>query len=190
MMGMLLQKMTVAEFLDWESLQPERLEFHRGYVLRLGDVPARHNRVTLNLACRIERHLNGTPCQVFATSMKVHADESVLYPDVLVSCGKTGAGDERLVQNPKLVIEIRSRNKRDDRHDRFNAYRTLVSLQEYALIDAFDRRVEVFTMGEAGAWAYADHTRDRALTLRSIDLAMPLEAVFKGVEAAKGHPTP
>lgn len=69
-------------------------------------------------------------------------------------------------------------------------YRTLVSLQEYALIDAVDRRVEVFTMGETGVWAYADQTRDDVLKLRSIDLAMPWGAVFKGATTAKGHATP
>ncbi|WP_271007428.1 Uma2 family endonuclease [Paucibacter sp. B51] len=188
-MSMLLQKMTLAEFLAWEASQPARFEFCRGHVLRLGDVPARQNRVAMNLASRIDKHLDGSACQVFAIGMKVQADESILYPDVLVTCGKTAAGDEQLVHDPKLVIEIRSPNKRGDRHDRFNAYRTLVSLQEYALIDAVDRRVEVFTMSETGACSYADQTRDGVMTLRSIDLSMPLEAVFKGVEAAEGNAT-
>lgn len=189
-MDMLLQKMTLAEFLDWESSQPERFEFHRGDVYRLGDVSVRHNRVTTNIASRIDQHLTGTACQVFATGMKVQVDEAIFYPAVLVTCGKATAGDEQLVHDPKLVIEIRSPNKRDDRHDRFNAYRTLVSLQEYALIDAVDRRVEVFTMGATGAWAYADQTRDGVLTLRSIDLAMPWGTVFKGVATANGYATP
>ncbi|MEO3711469.1 Uma2 family endonuclease [Roseateles flavus] len=182
--------MTLAEFLDWESSQPQRFEFHRGSVLRLGDVPARHNRVTMNLAIRIDKHLDGTACQVFATGMKVQTADSILYPDVLVTCGKAVAGDEQLVHDPKLVIEIRPPNERDDRHDKFNAYRSLASLREYALIDPVDRRVEIFTMVETGAWAYADQTRDGVLTLRSIDLAMPWGTVLKGVATANGHATP
>ena len=189
-MGMLIQKMTLAEFLDWEPSRPERFEFRRGHVFRVGDVSARHNRMAMNLAGRIDQHLDGTVCQIFATSMKVHADESVLYPDVLVTCGKTTAGDEQLVNDPKLVIEIWPPNKVGDRHDRFNAYRSLASLREYALIDPVDRRIEVFTKVETGAWAHVDQTRDGALTLRSIDLSMPLEAVFKGVAAVQRHTTP
>lgn len=188
-MGMLIQKMTLAEFLDWESSQPERFEFHRGNVLRLGDIGARHNRVTLNLASRIDKHLDGTACQVFATGMKVQADESILYPDALVACGKASAGDEQLVLDPKLVIEILPLNMGDDQLGRFNAYRSLASLREYVLIDPVDRRVEVFSMDETGAWAYVDQTRSGALTMSSIDLSMPLDAAFKGV-AAKGDATP
>lgn len=189
-MGMLLQKMTLAEFLAWEASQPERFEFRRGYVFRMDDVSARHNRVAMNLAGRIDQHLEGTACQVFATGMKVQTDESVLYPDVLVTCGKATAGDEQLVHDPKLVIEIRLPNKGDDQRVKFNMYRSLASLREYALIDAIDHRVEVFSMDETGAWAYVDQTRNGTLALSSIDLSMPLEAVFKGVEAAKGHTTP
>lgn len=189
-MGMLLQKMTLAEFLAWEASQPERFEFRRGYVFRMDDVSARHNRVAMNLAGRIDQHLEGTACQVFATGMKVQTDESVLYPDVLVSCGKAAAGDEQFVLDPKLVIEIRPPNKGDDQRARLNAYRPLASLREYVLIDSVDRRVEVFTMVETGMWAYVDQTRNGALTLRSIDLALPLDAVFKGVTAAKEHTTP
>lgn len=188
-MGMLIQKMTLAEFFDWEPSQPERFEFRRGHVFRVDDVSARHNRVATNLAGRIDQHLDGTACQIFATSMKVHADESVLYPDVLVTCGKATTGDEQLVDDPKLVIEIWPPNKVGDRHERFNAYRSLASLREYALIDPVDRRIEVFTKVETGAWAYVDQTRSGTLTLSSIDLSMPLEAVFKGVEAAKGRTT-
>lgn len=187
---MLLQKMTLAEFLDWESSQPERFEFHRGDVYRLGDVSARHNRVTTNIASRIDQHLTGTACQVFASGMKVEVDEAIFYPAVLVTCGKATAGDEQLVLDPKLVIEIRPPNKRDDQHARLDAYRSLASLREYVLIDSVDRRVEVFTMVETGVWAYVDQTKTGALTLRSIDLAMQLDAVFKGVTAAKEHTTP
>ncbi|UDF36524.1 UNVERIFIED_ORG: Uma2 family endonuclease [Shinella sp. XGS7] len=189
-MSVLLQKMTLAEFLAWEASQPERFESRRGYVFRMDDVSARHNRVTMNLAIRIDKHLDGTACQVFATGMKVHTDQSILYPDVLVTCGKAAAGDDQLVLDPKLVIEIRPPTKGGDQHDRFNMYRSLASLREYALIDPVAHRVEVFTMVETGAWAYADQTKNGALTLHSIDLAMPLDAVFKGVKTAKGHTTP
>lgn len=189
-MGTLLKKITLAEFLAWESSQPMRFEFHRGDVLCLGDMPARHNRVAMNLAWRIDQHLDGTACQVFATGMKVQTDTSILYPDVLVTCGKAAAGDEQLVLDPRLVIEIRPPNKRDDQHARLNAYRSLASLREYVLIDSVDRRVEVFTMIKTGVWAYVDQTRSDTLTLSSIDLSMPLEAVFNRVEAAKGHTMP
>jgi len=55
-------------------------------------------------------------------------------------------------------------------------------LREYALIDPSDRRVEVFTRAAAGAWMLVDQTQADTLTLSSIGLALPMAAVFKGVE--------
>ena len=89
--------MSVADFLAWEIQQPTRHEFFRGKIFATTGGPARHNRVILNLAAGLSAHLDGTSCQVFAESMKVQlSNDAVLYPDVMVSCGK-----ERLLQNSR-----------------------------------------------------------------------------------------
>jgi Uma2 family endonuclease len=183
-MGLPLAKMTLAEFLVWEEQQPERYEFHRGEVFAMVGGTARHNRVILNLAGRIGDHLDGSSCQVFAEGMKVLADERSLYPDVLVCCGKAGAGDETVVTDPKLVIEVLSPSTEGyDKRNKFALYRTLPSLLEYVLVDPSDFTVEVFTRAEAGAWTFVDQTRSGALSLTSIEMELPMEAVFKGVVA-------
>lgn len=182
-MGMPLQKMTLDQFLAWEEKQTERYEFYRGETFAMVGGAARHNRVIMNLGSRIAAHLDGTGCQAFTESMKVQIAEGVLYPDVVVTCGKAEAGDEKIIADPKLVIEVLSPSTRGyDQRDKFVLYRSLPSLREYALIDPTDRRVEVFTLVDAGAWMLLDQTQADALTLRSIDLAIPMEAVFKGVE--------
>ena len=181
-MAVPLQKMTMSDYLDWESQQPERYEFYRGEVFAMVGGTARHNRVILNLASRIGDHLDGTPCQVFAESMKVQIAEGVLYPDVMVTCGKAEAGDEQLITDPKLVIEVLSPSTRGyDKRDKFILYRTLPSLREYALIDPVLRQVEVFTLAEGGAWMLTDQTTDAVLALKSIALSMPMAWVFKGI---------
>lgn len=183
-MGLPLPKMSLAEFMTWESAQPDRHEFYRGETFAMVGGTARHNRVVLNLASRIGDHLDGTPCQVFAENMKVQlADEGVLYPDVMVTCGKAGAGDEQTVTDPKLIIEVLSPATRGyDKRDKFILYRSLESLREYVLIDPAKRQVEVFTPVGAGAWLLTDQTRADALSLASIDCRLPMELVFKGVE--------
>lgn len=183
-MGMPLQKMTLAEFLVWEELQPERHEFYRGETYAMVGGTARHNRVILNLASRIGDRLDGTLCQVFAENMKVQLAEGVLYPDVMVTCGKAVAGDEQTITDPKLVIEVLSPSTKGyDKRDKFILYRTLASLREYVLIDPAKRQVEVFTLADAGAWLLTDQTNAGELTLSSIDCKLPLELVFKGVES-------
>ena len=185
-MGVPLQKMTLAEFLAWEEKLPDRYEFYRGETFNMVGGTARHNRVILNLASRIGDHLDGTACQVFAENMKVQISEGVLYPDVMVTCGKADAGDEQSVTDPKLIIEVLSPSTRGyDKRDKFILYRTLVSLREYALIDPAKREVEVFTLANGGAWTLTDQTAAKFLTLASIDCKLAMELVFKGVQSVE-----
>ena len=176
--------MTLTEFLVWEENQTERHEFFGGETFAIVGGTARHNRVTLNLASRIGDHLDGTTCQVFAENMQVQMADGVLYPDVMVSCGKTEAGDEQTVTDLKLIIEVLSPSTRGyDQRDKFILYRTLASLREYALIDPVKRQVEVFTWAEGGTWTLTDQTAADVLTLASIDCKLAMELVFKGVES-------
>lgn len=178
-------ELTLAQFLAWEGEQPERHEFYRGEVIAMVGGTARHNRVILNLAGRLSEHLDGTGCQVFAETMKVQlADEAILYPDVLVACGKPEAGDEQVVRDPKLIIEVLSPSTKGyDRRNKFILYRTLPSLQEYVLIDPSTREVEVFTLTDGG-WLLTDQTKAAELRLASIAATLSIDAVFKGVEGA------
>lgn len=182
-MGFPLSKMSLADFMVWEAGQPDRHEFYRGEVFAMTGGSARHNRVILNLASRLAAHLDGTPCQVFAESMKVQlADEAVLYPDVMVTCGKALAGDEQTVTDPKLIIEVLSPSTKGyDKRNKFILYRTLPALREYALIDPATREIEVFTL-KAEGWLLTDQTGAAELVLSSVDARIPLVAVFKGVE--------
>ena len=182
-MGMPQQKTTLAEFLAWEENQPDRHEFYRGEIFGMVGGTARHNRVILNLASRIGDHLDGTKCQVFAENMKVQIAEGVLYPDVVVACGKAEAGDEQTVTDPTLIIEVLSPSTKGyDKREKFILYRTLASLREYVLIDPAKREVEVFTLAEGGAWTLTDQTTAELLTLSSIDCNLSMNLVFKGVE--------
>jgi Uma2 family endonuclease len=181
-MAALSQKMTLADFLTWEEHQTERHEFFRGETFALVGGTARQNRVILNLASRIGDQLDGTACQVFAENMRMQIPDGVLYPDVVVSCGKAEAGDEHTVSDPKLIIEVLSPSTRGyDQRDKFILYRTLPSLREYALIEPAKRQVEVFTWIDGGTWTLTDQTAADVITLASIDCTLAMELVFKGV---------
>lgn len=182
-MGLPLHKISLAQFMAWEDVQAERHEFYRGEIFAMVGGTARHNRVILNLASRINDHLDGTRCQVFAESMKVQlAQEGALYPDVVVTCESSEAGDEQTVTDPKLIVEVLSPSTKGyDKRDKFILYRTLASLQEYVLIDPATRQVEVFTLAQAGSWLLTDQSKTGVLTLQSIELTLPFEQLFKGV---------
>jgi hypothetical protein len=100
-----LQKMTLTEFLAWEEHQTDRHEFLGGETFAMAGGTARYNRVILNLASRIGDHLDGTPCQVFTQSMKVQFADGVLYPDVVVACGKAEAGEGAQKENATSFLD-------------------------------------------------------------------------------------
>lgn len=174
--------MTLTEFLAWEEQQTERHEFFGGETFAMVGGTARHNRVILNLASRIGDHLVGTTCQVFAGSMKVQFADGVLYPDLMVTCGKAEAGDEQAVTDPKLIVEVLSPGTRGyDQRDKFVLYRTLASLREYVLINPTKRQVEVFTLGDGGLWLLTDQTNATVFSLASIGCTLSMGLVFKGM---------
>ena len=181
-------KTTLAEFLAWENEQTERHEFYRGEIFGMAGDTARHNRVVLNLSHRISDHLDGTGCQVFAESVKVQLPtEGILYPDLMVMCGKADAGDEQVVADPKLIIEVLSPSITGlNKRNKFILYRTLASMREYVLIDPVKRQVEVFTLKEASAWLLTDQTGARELSMASIDCKLSMEFVFKGAVGGSG----
>lgn len=175
--------MTLAEFLTWENQQPQRHEFYRGETYGMAGGTARHNRLILNLASRVGAHLDGTQCQVFATSMKVQIPEGVMYPDLMAICGTADAGDEQIMPNPMLIIEVLCPSTKGyDKHGKFTLYRTLASLREYVLIDPVTGQIEVYTRSGGAEWSLTDQTQAAVLTLSSIDCMLPLELVYKGVE--------
>ena len=183
-MGLPLPKMTLAEYMAWETAQPDRHEFYRGETFAMVGGTSGHNRVVVNLTRRIDAHLDGTACHVFSENMKLQlSDEGCFYPDVMVTCGKVFKGDELAVTEPLLIIEVLSPSTQGyDRRNKFILYRSLASLREYALIDPDTRTVEVFTLTDSGAWLLTDQTNLGTLTLASIDCKLPLEWVFKGMD--------
>lgn len=183
-MGVPLQELTLAAFLDWENAQPERHEFHRGEVFAMVGGRRSHGRVVLNLARRLAERLDGSPCQVFAESMKVQvADDTILYPDVFVTCDKADLATEMIFRAPMLVIEVLSpATQAYDRSQKFALYRRLASLREYILVDPDTRRIEAFRYTADGSWVFHDMSQDREMAAPSVACAVPMAQVFDGID--------
>lgn len=188
-MGKPLAKITLEEFLRWENEQPEKHEFHRGDVFAMVGGQRVHGRVVGNLSRAIGNALAGSPCQVFAEGMKVQpADDTILYPDVFVTCDAVDLRTDMIFRAPKLVIEVLSPTTQAyDRSQKFALYRRLASLEEYALVDPETRRIEVFRIGADGLWVLHDMSDGEVLVLASISCDVPMADVFAGVDAPQGE---
>lgn len=185
-MGSPLPKLTLEDYLRWENEQPDRHEFHRGEVFAMVGGRRVHGRVVANLVRSLGNALSGSKCQVFAESMKVQpSDDTILYPDVFVTCDPGDLRAEMIFRAPTLVIEVLSPTTQAyDRSQKFALYRRLASLKEYALVDPETRRIEVFRVGADGLWVLHDMSESVVLTLTSVGFEMTLSDVFEGVDAA------
>jgi Uma2 family endonuclease len=186
-MGLSLPKMTLDAFLVWEAQQPDRHEFYNGEVFAMVGAPYRHHLVIQNLLVNLRIHLKGSPCIVVTETMKAQVatgkGEGILYPDVMVTCGRPLAGGDDIVTDPVLVIEVLSPSTKGyDQRQKFALYRSNPALREYALIDPATHEVEVFTLTDKGEWVLSDQTGRVGLTLRSIDYTLAMDQVFEGVE--------
>ena len=184
-MGTPLLKQTLEDYLRWENEQPEKHEFHRGEIFAMVGGRRVHGCVVANLARALGNALHGSPCRVFSEGMKVQpADDTILYPDIFVTCDAADLSTEMIFRAPKLVVEVLSPSTQAyDRSLKFALYRQLASLQEFALIDPDTRRIEVFRIGADGLWVLHDMSERPALALASVGCEVAMADIFDGVEA-------
>lgn len=184
MSAVLQPAMTLQEYLDWENAQPEKHEFHRGEIFAMTGGRRTHGRVVSNLNRRLSEALDASPCQVFAEGMKVQvADDTILYPDVFVTCDKADLATEQIFRAPQLVIEVLSPSTQAyDRSKKFALYRRLESLQEYILVDPETRRIEGFRRTHEGQWMLHDMSDDDAMEAASIGCRVAVSDIFAGIE--------
>ena len=179
--------MTAAEFLAWDETQTLRHEFVRGEVFAMAGAGEAHVTVALNIAMALRRHLHGTPCRTFITDMKlrVEAADAFYYPDVMVTCSPTDAGDPLVKREPVLLVEVLSpATAAYDRGDKFAAYRTLASLREYLLVDTDSRRCDLYRRGDDGLWVLHPFEPGQAVRIESVALDLAATALWDEVPAA------
>ncbi|MDE2082012.1 MAG: Uma2 family endonuclease [Burkholderiales bacterium] len=177
-------KLTLEAYLAWENEQPERHEFHRGEVFAMVGGRRAHGRVVSNLNRRLSEALDGSPCQVFAETMKIQIDDdAVLYPDVFVTCDQADLATEMIFRAPTLVVEVLSPSTQAyDRSHKFALYRRIAALREYILVDPDTRRVEAFRRGADGLWDLHDMSETATMEAASIGCAVPMAEVFAGID--------
>jgi Uma2 family endonuclease len=183
-MHMPVHKLTLNEYLAWENQQPDRNEFYRGEVFAMVGARRTHGRVVSNLNRHFGNQLAGTPCQAFTEGMKVQiGDDTVLYPDVFVTCDRADLGTEMIFTAPTLVIEVLSpATQAYDRSAKFALYRRIPSLREYILIDPDTRRIEAFRRDDEGRWVLADMSDDEEMVATSVNCRVTLTDIFDGVD--------
>ena len=183
-MGNALTRMDLQAFLDWENTQDGKHEFHRGEVFAMVGAKRIHGLVCLNIASALKQQLKGSACRAFADSMKLRVGaDTILYPDVFVTCDASDLQTEAVFTSPTVVIEVLSPStEMFDRGSKFTLYRSVASLREYLLVDPHTREVQLFRRNSDGLFALHDLTGRSSVVLESIDCEIPSDEIYDGVE--------
>jgi Uma2 family endonuclease len=179
--------MTVEDFLAWEGDGTDtRYELVDGVLRAMGPTTSTHGVIQANLIYELGSHLraHAPRCKVVtAPGIRplVRADWNFRIPDVGVTCAAIQAGD-RIVTEPRLLIEVLSPSNAADTYENIRAYASLPSVEELVVVHSTRVEVELLRKGEHNIWP-ANPTILRAgadLTLPSIGLTVPVAQLYEG----------
>ena len=85
------------------------------------------------------------------------------------------------ISHPKLIIEVLSDStERIDKREKFFAYTTIESLEEYVLVS--QNAAEVTVYRRANGWQSEKISGlEASVALNALELSVPLNAIFEGV---------
>ena len=153
-----------------------------------------HSLVATNIIGEVRSAVAGRACRVLYSNMRIHipASNRYVYPDATVFCGQplfTDSVRDTLV-NPRLVVEVLSDSTEAyDRGDKFAAYRSIPSLEEYVLASQKEPRVEVFSRQPDGGWALRIYGPGDRAVLGSLDCSIEVDRSYEGLKTASEEST-
>jgi Uma2 family endonuclease len=176
------------EYLDLEVASEFRHEYIDGEIVPMTGGTPNHNQILLNLAGALNFLLRQQPYRVFAADQRLWIPQAKIYtyPDVMAIAGdlayQTGRRDT--LTNPTLIIEVLSESTRNyDRGDKFAAYRTISTFQEYALVDQYSAHVEHYVKTGSKQWMLQEYDGlDTTLNLVSLGLEISLIDIYSKVQ--------
>lgn len=145
---------TFADVLSWED-NSERYELYDGKIHALSPPLRSHNLVHLRLAGKMAGMFSPREWEVYARfnlfpyykrGIQPKDIQSILQPDLMVTCNPTQIDDYGVYGAPNLIVEILSRSTRSkDLGEKFSIYQQ-IGVPEYWVIDPNNETVTVYTL--------------------------------------------
>ena len=186
-------RVTREEYLAAERAAEYKSEYIDGYVFAMSGASRQHNILTVRIAALLDAELADSPCEVYASDMRVKVSETgdYTYPDVVVACGNIAFEDAELdtLLTPTGIVEVLSPSTEAyDRGIKFERYRRIASLREYVMVAQERTLVEHYRRNGDG-WHYTAYDAPEAsLHLPSIDCTLPLKEIYRKVRFPTERP--
>ena len=181
------QPLSVEEYLAFERASDTKHEYDDGEMIAFAGASRRHNLVGGNTFRHLGNQLEGRPCEVYMTGMRVRvAPTKYVYPDVVVVCGEPEFADEEfdILLNPTVVIEVLSPSTESrDRGDKLQYYSVLESVKDYQLIDQDRIRVDHYIKQSRSEWNLRVYTEaEDDIEIASIGCKLSVAAIYARVK--------
>lgn len=174
---------TPDEYFDFEVNSDIRHEYINGEIIAMTGGTPEHNEIAsiLNAALRVS--LKGQPYSIFVADQRLWIPDHNLYtyPDVMVVPRPLQRQEGRTdtITNPVMIAEVLSKSTKSyDQDEKFSAYRTIATFQEYLLVDQYKPQVEQYSKTESNKWIFTEYNDTEAnISLLSISLKIRFEAL-------------
>lgn len=176
------------EYLALEEAAEYKSEYIDGEIFPMAGGTTNHNQVAGNFYAELTFAFKKLDYRVFINDVRLWIPERRLYtyPDVMVIAGEPEYVDERtdIITNPKIIVEVLSKSTQGyDRSDKFEAYRTIPTFEEYLLFDQTKIYIEQYSKTANKRWSFREYDlEDQAITLTSVELEIALEDIYNKVK--------
>jgi Uma2 family endonuclease len=181
------RRITPQEYLAIERAALTRSEYCAGEMSAMSGASWHHNLVKDNLARAVGNRLEGGPCLLTTSDLRVKVDATgfYTYPDIVVVCEEPRFEDNvhDTLLNPRVVIEVLSDStEKYDRGKKFAHYQRVASLQEYVLVSQDEPVVERYLRQPAGGWLLTTvRGLDADFEFASITATVSMREIYRGV---------
>lgn len=183
---------TPEEYLELESAADYKSEYIDGKIIPMAGGSTNHNRIAGNLYAALNYAFRQQDYEVFIGDVRLWIPNKRIYtyPDVMVVAGEPEYFNNRTdtITNPQVIVEVLSKSTESyDREDKFRAYRTIATFEEYLLIDQTRILVEHYSKTGKKRWELREYDEeDVAIALNSLPFEISLQDLYNKVKFEVG----
>ncbi|MEH2045498.1 Uma2 family endonuclease [Nostoc sp.] len=179
---------TPEEYLELEEVADYKSEYIDGQIIPMAGGTINHNQIALNLSTELNFAFKKQNYLVFMSDVRLWIPQkrTYTYPDVMILAGEPEFFNNRkdIILNPQIIVEVLSKSTKGyDREDKFQAYRTISTFQEYLLIDQTQIHVEQFSKIGKKQWTLREYDEeDEAIALVTVPFEISLQDLYNKVK--------
>ncbi|WP_017654838.1 Uma2 family endonuclease [Fortiea contorta] len=179
---------TPEEYLQLEEAADYKSEYIDGEIIPMAGGTINHNQIALNLSTELNFAFKKQNNRVYMGDVRLWTPpkRTYTYPDVMILVDEPEFWNNRkdIIVNPQVIIEVLSKSTAAyDSEDKFQAYRTIPTFQEYLLIDQNRIHIDQFSKTGKKQWTLREYDEeDEKVSLVTVPFEISLEDVYNKVK--------